>query len=64
MPPDTPTDVAGERDRALRRIQALATAIRNHEQKTRRNLASRGRAADLNLYRRLRQVSGGSDDQA
>ena len=43
---------------AERRLSALAAAVRDHE----RSLAERPhsvRYADLHLYRRLRQISGG-----
>jgi hypothetical protein len=56
--------IARERDQALDRLQALAAEIRAHEQKMRANLVSRPRSADARLYRRLRQVNGGSDDRA
>ena len=56
-------DTARERDQALHRLQVLAAEIRAHEQTMRHNLASRRRLADESLYRRLRQVNGGSDDR-
>src|SRR5436190_20340549 len=56
--------IAGERDRALKRLQVLAAEIRAHEQAMRRNVASLRRPADERLYRRLRQVNGGRDDRA
>ncbi len=55
-------DIARADDRALRRLQVLAAEIRAHEQGTRHNLASPRRPADERLYRRLRQVNGGSHD--
>jgi hypothetical protein len=54
--------IARERDRALRRLQVLAAEIRAHEQTVRHNIVSPGRPADDRLYRRLRQINGGSDD--
>jgi hypothetical protein len=56
------TQTERERDRALHRIQVLAAEIRAHEQATRRLIASPGRSLDDRLYRRLRQINGGSDD--
>jgi hypothetical protein len=47
-----------ERRVAERRLSALAAAVRDHE----RELSDRPKAvryADLSLYRRLRQISGG-----
>jgi hypothetical protein len=55
-------NVAGERDQALHRLQVLAAEIRAHEQTVRHNIVSPWRPADERLYRRLRQVIGGSDD--
>lgn len=58
--PDTeelPLDGHDQRS-AERRLSALAAAVRAHEQ----SLADRPynvRFADLHLYRRLRQISGG-----
>ena len=49
---------ARERRVAERRLSALAAAVREHE----RELSERPysvRYADLSLYRRLRQISGG-----
>jgi hypothetical protein len=57
-------DIARERDRAFHRLQVLAAEIRAHEQTMRRSIASLRRPADERLYRRLRQVNGGSDDRA
>ena len=54
-------NVARERDQALHR-QVLAAEIRAHEQTVRHNSVSPWRRADERLYRRLRQVIGGSDD--
>jgi hypothetical protein len=54
--------VARERDQALHRLQVLAAEIRAHEQTVRHNTVSPRRPADERLYRRLRQVNGGSDD--
>jgi len=48
-----------ERRVAERRLSALAAAVRDHE----RSLAGQPhsvRYADLHLYRRLRQISGGN----
>jgi hypothetical protein len=57
------TDVVRERDQALHRLQVLAAEIRAHEQTVRRSVLSVSRRpADERLYRRLRQVNGGSDD--
>jgi hypothetical protein len=56
------TQLERERDRALHRIQVLAAEIRAHEQGTRRELALSRRHLDDRLYRRLRQINGGSDD--
>lgn len=50
-------DAAGERRVAERRFAALAAAVREHEASTRRELPG-VRAADLALYRRLRQICG------
>ena len=55
-------NVARERDQALHRVQVLAAEIRAHEQTVRHNIVSPWRPADERLYRRLRQVIGGSDD--
>jgi hypothetical protein len=55
---ELPIDRHGPRTTAQRRLSELATAIRTHE----RSLAQRPytvRYADLRLYRRLRQISGG-----
>jgi hypothetical protein len=57
-------DIARERDQALHRLRVLAAEIRAHEQTVRHNIASPGRPVDERLYRRLRQVNGGSDDGA
>lgn len=57
------TDLARERDRALRRLQVLAAEIRVHEDATRGQIASPLRPADERLYRRLRQVNDGRHDQ-
>jgi hypothetical protein len=54
-------NVARERDQALHRLQVLAAEIRAHEQTVRHNIVSPWRPADERLYRRLRQVIGGSD---
>jgi hypothetical protein len=56
-------NLARERDQALRRLQALAAEIRAHEQTVRHTIVSPWRPADERLYRRLRQVNGGSDDR-
>jgi hypothetical protein len=56
------TQIERERDRALHRIQVLAAEIRAHEQATRRLIASPRRHPDDRLYRRLRQINGGTDD--
>ncbi len=56
-------NVARERDQALHRLQVLAAEIRTHEQTVRHNIVSPRRPADERLYRRLRQVNGGSDDR-
>jgi hypothetical protein len=56
-------DIARERDQALGRLRVLAAEIRVHEQSMRRSITSRSRPADERLYRRLRQVNGGSDDE-
>jgi hypothetical protein len=58
------TVITRERDRALKRLQVLAAEIRAHEQTMRRAIVPRERPADTRLYRRLRQVNGGSDDRA
>lgn len=55
-------DIARERDRVLRRLQLVAAEIRARERRTRRNVASPRRRADDRLYRRLREINGGSDD--
>jgi hypothetical protein len=56
------TQIERERDRALHRIQVLAAEIRAHEQATRHLARSPRRHLDDALYRRLRQINGGSDD--
>jgi hypothetical protein len=56
------TQTERERDRALHRIQVLAAEIRAHEEAARRDLALPRRHLDDRLYRRLRQINGGSDD--
>ena len=56
------SDVARERDLVLRRFQVLAAEVRTHEQATRLNLVAFPRPADERLYRRLRQINGGTDD--
>ena len=58
------TSIARERDRALRRLQALAAEIRAHERTMRRGIVPSRRVPDERLYRRLRQVNGGSDDRS
>jgi hypothetical protein len=50
-------DERGERRAAERRFSALAAAVREHEASTRRELPG-VRAADIALYRRLRQICG------
>ena len=57
------TDLARERDLALRRLQVLAAEIRAHEEAMRGQIASPPRPADERLYRRLRQVNDGRHDQ-
>ncbi len=54
--------IARERDQALHRLQVLAAEIRAHEQTVRHDIVSPRRPVDERLYRRLRQVNGGSDD--
>jgi hypothetical protein len=58
------TSIVRERDRALERLQALAAEIRAHEQTMRRGIVPSRRPPDERLYRRLRQVNGGSDDRS
>ena len=55
---ELPLDVR-ERRVAERRLSALAAAIRDHEHQLSERPYS-VRYADLSLYRRLRQISGGS----
>jgi hypothetical protein len=50
-------DAVGQRNLAERRFSALAAAVRQHEASTRRQLPGT-RAADMALYRRLRQICG------
>jgi hypothetical protein len=53
-------DAVGERNLARRRFAALAAAVREHEASTRRRVPVM-RAADVALYRRLRQICGEPD---
>jgi hypothetical protein len=53
-------DPVGERNLARRRFAALAAAVREHEASTRRRVPVM-RAADVALYRRLRQICGEPD---
>ena len=56
--------IARERDRALRRLQALAAEIRAHERTMHRGIVGPRRLSDERLYRRLRHVYGVSDDRS
>jgi len=48
-------DPVAERNAAVRRFSALAAAVREHEARMRRGIAS-ARPCDLVLYRRMRQI--------
>ena len=50
-------DAVAQRNVAERRFSALAAAVRRREASTRREVPSI-RAADMALYRRLRQICG------
>jgi hypothetical protein len=54
------TQLESERDMATRRFSELAAAVREHEQALRRSRPLGVRAPDDSLYRRLRQLCGGS----
>jgi hypothetical protein len=58
------TDIARERDRALRHLQILAGEIRAHERMMGHHLASPRRLAEERLDRRLRQVKDRGADVA
>jgi hypothetical protein len=53
-----PQRLEGKRDLAERRLAALALAVRQHEDRARRQSASPPRPNDRQLYRRLRQICG------
>lgn len=56
-PKPTGLDPIGERNDAERRLSALAEAVRDHQNKARRQLRTT-RYHDEELYRRLRQICG------